>query len=177
MLPGMTVILTAVLTLTSVVVCHSKQETAPKPDAFLSKAAEGQQAEIMLGQLAVQRASSNQVKQFGTQMIEDHKKASLEIQKLSAKEGLHISTRPSDTHQEATARLSQLGGKDFDRAYIDYMLRDHTKDVKEFEQDAMRLTDPEIKQWASSALPVLKEHLQKAQSIASSLGIDAKETK
>ena len=66
---------------------------------------------------------------------------------------------------------------EFDRAYIAYMLRDHTKDMKEFEEGARTLTDPEVKQWASSALPVLKEHLQKAQTIASSLGIDAKETK
>jgi predicted outer membrane protein len=44
--------------------------------------------------------------------------------------------------------------------------------VSEFEQTAQQLQDQEVKQWASTALPVLKQHLEKAQTIASSLGIE-----
>ena len=129
MLTSITIMLTAGFTLASVVLCDAKQETSPSPQSFLMKAAQGQQAEIMLGQLAVQRAASDQVKQFGAQMIEEHKQAGLEVQQLSAKEGLQISTKPSDKHQEATTRFSQLAGKDFDRAYIACMVRDHMNDV------------------------------------------------
>ena len=59
-------------------VMSSVYAQAGKTDAqsFLEKAAEGQQIEISLGQLATQRAQSERVKEFGAQMAEDHKKAS-----------------------------------------------------------------------------------------------------
>ena len=148
----------------------------PTADSFLRKAAEGQRMEIALGQLATQKASSEQVKQFGAHMIEDHRKGSLEVERLAAKQGVRIAAELSDKHRNTSAQFSKLSGKEFDRAYISYMLRDHVEDVQDFEKGALTMTDPEIKQWAAGSLPVLKEHLQKVKTIASSLGIGAKQT-
>lgn len=79
----------------------------------------------------------------------------------------------SDKQKQKQQELSQLLGKDFDRAYIQYMLQDHKKEVNEFEQNGLQLQDKDVKQWASGTLPVLKQHLQQAQTIASSIGIDS----
>jgi putative membrane protein len=147
---------------------------APTAQSFLKKAAEGQQAEIALGQLASERAGTDQVKQFGAQMMEDHEKARTEIQQLASKEGVVLPTELSDKHQNKKAEFARLSGNDFDRAYMRYMLRDHHKDVKEFERHAKAIKDPQVQQWAEGTLPVLKQHLQKAQKIASSIGIDAR---
>lgn len=75
----------------------------------------------------------------------------------------------SDMQKQKEQELSKLSGKEFDRAYMQYMLKDHQKEVNEFEHNAQQLQDQDVKQWASSALPVLKQHLEKAQTIASSL--------
>jgi ribosomal protein L31E len=82
----------------------------------------------------------------------------------------------SEKHKHKQQELSKLSGEEFDRpymqyrAYMQYMMQDHKKEVNEFEQNARRITDQDVKKWASSAVPVLKEHLQKAQTIAASIG-------
>jgi len=153
------------------VLAAKQEQQKPTVESFLMKAAEGQQAEILLGKLAGERAGDDQVKQFATKMIEDHQKAKQEVQQIAMKDNVQLPSQLNERHKQKQEQLSQLSGKDFDRAYIQYMLRDHSKEVKEFEQSAQTLQDQDVKQWASGALPVLKEHLQHAKTIASALGI------
>lgn len=142
-------------------------------ESFLKTAAQGNQAEIALGQLAERKAFSPEVKQFGAKMVQDHQKAGEEVKQLASKEGVQLPMQISDKQKRKQQELSQLSGKDFDRAYIQYMLQDHKKEVNEFEQNGLQLQDKDVKQWASGTLPVLKQHLQQAQTIASSIGIDS----
>lgn len=143
--------------------------------SFLHHAAEGQQSEIELGQMAIQKASNEQVKQFGARMIEDHTKARQEVQQLASKGGIQLQSQPVGSHKDIKDQLSKLSGKDFDRTYITAMLREHAKEMKELEQHALMEKNPEVRQWAAGAVPVVKEHLTKATTIASSLGIAAED--
>lgn len=149
----------------------AKQDTESNARSFIEKAAEGQQEEIALGQLALERAGDEQVKRFGAQMVEDHQKARQEVEQLASKEGMQLPIQLAGKHRNKQERFSQLSGKEFDQAYMTYMLRDHRKDVKDFEQGAHALKNPRIQRWAEGTLPVLKRHLQKAQQIATSIGI------
>jgi putative membrane protein len=149
-----------------------KQESQPSAQSFLQKAAQGQQAEIALGQLASERAGDQQVKQFGAQMIEDHRKASTEIRQLASREGVVLPTELTGRHKDKQEQFSRLSGREFDKAYMGYMLRDHRKDVKEFERNVKAIKNPHVQQWAEGTLPLLKQHLHQAQQIASSIGID-----
>ena len=148
-----------------------KQE-APSAHSFLQKAAEGQQAEIALGELASQRAEDQQVKQFGAQMVKDHRKARSEIRQLASKEGVLLPTELTGKHKDKQEQFARLSGREFDRAYMGYMLRDHRKDVKDFERRLKAIKDPQIQQWAEGTLPLLKQHLQQAQQISSLIGIE-----
>ena len=150
----------------------AKQDALHSTQSFLQRAAERQQAEIVLGELASERAGDRQVKQFGAQMIEDHRKASTEIRQLAAKEGVTLPTELTDRHKDRREQFAQLSGSEFDRAYIGYMLRDHRKDVKEFERNVKAIKDPQVLHWAEDTLPLLKEHLRQAQQIAAAIGLD-----
>ena len=151
---------------------ETKRDTLSTAQSFLMKAAEGQQAEIEMGRLASQRGGAEQVKQFGAQMMEDHQKASKEIQLLASKEGVVLPTELTGKHKDKREEFGQLSGDAFDRAYIRYMLRDHQKDVKEFERHAKAIKHPPVQRWAEGTLPLLKQHLQTAQRIASSIGVE-----
>ena len=149
-----------------------KPDARPSAQGFLQKAAEGQQAEIALGELASERAGNQEVKQFGAQMIEDHRKTSAEIRQLAFKEGVILPTKLTGKHKDKQEQFARLSGREFDQAYIGYMLRDHRKDVKEFERHLKAIKDPQVQQWAEGTLPLLRQHLRQAQQIASAIGLD-----
>jgi len=150
----------------------ANQEAKPSAQSFLQKVAEGQQAEIVLGQLASELAGDHQVKQFGAQMMEDHRKTRSEIQQLASKEGVTLPTELTGKHKDKQEQFARLSGREFDRAYMGYMLRDHRKGVKEFERHVKAINNSQVQQWAEGTLPLLKQHLRQAQQIASSIGIE-----
>src|SRR5258708_28181826 len=73
---------------------------------FIKEAADGGLAEVELGQLAVEKASSNDVKKFGQRMVDDHSKANDELKQLAATKGVDLPQEPSAKHKATNARLS-----------------------------------------------------------------------
>ena len=146
----------------------------PKDQSFLIEAAAAQKSEIALGRMAAERAESDKVKQFGRRMIEDHQRAGKEVTQLAPQNAIEPAEDIPTVHKDKAQQLSQLSGKEFDRAYITYMLKDHMNDVLQFEQSTKDLRNPQVQQWASATLPVLKEHLKIAKNIADELGIGTK---
>lgn len=139
---------------------------------FLTKVSEDGKAEIAFGLMAADRAESPKVKQFGQRMIEDHQKAGMEVKQLALKQGIDLALPMLTEQKKKGAELSRLSGKEFDRAYVSYMVKEHIKDVTEFEHTAKALKDPRVKEWVTASLPTLKEHLTIAKNIAADLGIE-----
>jgi putative membrane protein len=131
---------------------------------FLKKAAAGGEAEVELGKLASEKASDPQVKKFGQTMVRDHSKVNNELSKLARRKDVDVPSSLEDKDQKEKDRLSKLSGADFDRAYMKLMVSDHEKDVSEFEKMAKKAKDPDVRSFASSKLPKLKEHLNMAKS-------------
>jgi putative membrane protein len=135
---------------------------------FVTEAASGGMAEVQLGKMATEKASSSEVKQFGQRMIDDHSKANDQLKQLAANKGLTLPNEPSAKDKATEKRLSKLSGHAFDKAYMADMLKDHQKDVAAFQRESTTGRDPEIKQFAAQTLPILQEHLKQAQSIEGS---------
>jgi putative membrane protein len=131
---------------------------------FMEKAAAGGMAEVELGQLAQQKASSDQVKQFGARMAQDHSKANEELKQLATSKGVQVPASLDKDAQKDKAKLEKLSGADFDREYMKMMVDDHKDDVSAFEKTAKSGKDPELKSFAAKTLPTLQEHKQLAQT-------------
>ena len=130
---------------------------------FIEEAAQGGMAEVQLGQLAQQKASNDQVKQFGKKMADDHQKANDEIKKIASNKGINLPTDLSSGDRREYDKLQKMSGADFDREYMKEMVSDHKKDVKDFQSEGKSAKDADIKNFASSTLPTLQQHLDLAQ--------------
>lgn len=147
----------------------AKAGSVPAADKrFIREAAEGGMAEVELGRLATEKASSEDVKKFGERMVNDHSKANDELKQIASSKGVDLPTDLSAKDKMLKERLSKLSGDSFDKVYMQNMVKDHKKDVAEFNKESRSASDPEVKQFAEKTLPTLKEHLQKAESIAPS---------
>ena len=134
---------------------------------FMTKAAEGGMMEVNLGTLAAAKATANEVKDFGNRMVTDHGKAGDELKTLAANKGVTLPTQPGDEEKKASNDLSMKKGKDFDKAYMSLMVKDHEKDIAEFEKESKEAQDPDLKNWVTRTLPIIQDHLKMAKQNAS----------
>jgi putative membrane protein len=144
------------------------QGTVPAADrSFVMEAAHGGQAEVELGKLAAGKAVNPDVKSFAQKMADDHSKANDKLRQVASEKGLSL---PSDLDQKSRAEynhLEKLAGAAFDRAYVKLMVKDHVKDVAEFQRESEKAADPAIRQFVTETLPTLQEHLSMAKDLQS----------
>jgi putative membrane protein len=143
----------------------SAADLAKSDEAFMKKAASGGMAEVKLGEVAKEKGSRKDVKDFGAMMAGDHGKANEELKSLAQKKGVTLPPGPTGKHEAAVNKLSKLSGEEFDKAYIDEMVKDHENAVKEFEQVSGSAKDADVKAFATKTLPTLKTHLERIRAI------------
>src|SRR5262245_8855119 len=138
---------------------------------FIEKAASGGMHEVQLGQLASERAADPEVKKFGQMMVTDHGKANKELMAVAEQMGVKVPTQPNAEHHAEYNKFTAMKGQGFDQAYIKHMVDDHKKDVDEFKKASETAKDSRLRSFASKTLPVVREHLTKAEQIASRLKV------
>lgn len=132
---------------------------------FFEEAAIGGMAEVELGKLASQKATSAEVKQFGETMVKDHSAVNEQLAKLAQQDGVALPTEVDAKHKKLKDKLAKKEGADFDKAYIDEMVKDHKKDISMFQKEAKKGDNTQLKNFAAQTLPKLQEHLKMAQQI------------
>jgi putative membrane protein len=137
--------------------------------AFLEKAAQGNMFEIQMGKMA-QRSSNPMVKQFADRMVTDHTDLLNQVKTVASAQGVTLPTTVNASQQATMDRLSKLSGAEFDRDYINTMVKDHKEDINEFHHEATTGTVPAVKTLAQNALPKLHEHLTLAENAQKTVG-------
>ena len=133
---------------------------------FVREALMGGMAEVQLGQLASQQGSSDDVKQFGQKMVEDHTKLGDQMKGVAGQIGVTPPTGLSAQDQTLKARLQGLSGTEFDTAYIRAMVMDHETDLKAFQGEAANGSSQAVKDAASQGATVVSHHLEMIKQIA-----------
>ena len=130
--------------------------------------AEANLAEIQAGKLAADKAQSPQVKQFGNRMVQDHTQMLDELKQLAQSKDVELPGSPGMGDKAHELTLRTKSGQDFDKEYMQDMVKDHQKDVQETGELAQKVSDPQLKQAVQKAHAKIQEHLAMAKRIASS---------
>jgi len=144
-------------------------ELSRKDYKFARDASQANLLEVRLGEIAKQKAANPTIQQFGDTMIKDHTKANDQLKQIASKKGAVLPEQLTRREESEFEHLQKLSGKDFDKAYAARMVKDHQKDIKEFQDATKTLTDPDLKDFAQKTLPTLEHHQQMAQQIESSV--------
>lgn len=138
----------------------------PKEDReFFEDATQGGLLEIKLGQYVVKNAASEDVKRFAQKMIDDHTKLNKELTQAAQQIGLNVPQDLDKKHQDMLDKMTKETGPKLDKAYMDRMVDDHQDDVKAFEKQVKDGKNVQLKQFAATALPTLRDHLTQARDI------------
>jgi putative membrane protein len=137
---------------------------ADSPREFLYHALQGDNSEIMLGNLAADRARDPAVRDYGRKLADDHSQARAEVLDVGARFDIRPTREVAPEARDERDRLMGLRGRDFDREFIRYMIDDHRKDIGDFRDEA-REHHGRVSDMAARQLPTLREHLRVAVSL------------
>jgi putative membrane protein len=137
---------------------------------FMMEAAMGGQGEIAMARLALQKSSSDSVKQYAQQMIDDHTKAGDQLMQVATMKSITLPTEPDAKHKALLAKMQNLSGAAFDSMYVKMAgVQDHEKMEKLFQSESSGGKDMDAKSFASSTLPTVQQHLKMARDMMMSM--------
>jgi putative membrane protein len=134
------------------------------------------QIDIDNGTLAMETSDNEEVKQFASQMIEDH--GSVNAAAMDLVNRLGVTPEESDTSRglaksaRATRdRMSSLSGAAFDRAYVDNEVAYHEAVIQMLDQTLIpSAQNAELEALLVKARPTFVTHLEHARGLQASLG-------
>lgn len=137
-------------------------------EQFITRAAQGGLMEVEVGKLAQEKGSSNEVKEYGKKLEQDHAKANEQLKHLAETKNVPM---PTDMGAEKAAldKLRALSGDQFDKAFLKMAVKDHKKDISAFQKESTDAMDSDVKEFASKTLPTLQEHLKEAEGLRGSM--------
>jgi len=136
---------------------------------FLVRAADAGMAEVQIGQTAQSKAVNARVKAFAAMMVHDHSAANDKVKTIASQRNVTLPDSISSDHKKAMKDLEKKSGRDFDKAYMDAMVKGHEKVVDMFEKSGDKVNDTEVKTFINNTLPTIKAHLDSAKAIRKSL--------
>ncbi len=142
-----------------------------KDRMFLRKAVQGGLAEVQLGQLAAQKASSQDVKDFGQKMVTDHTALNNEMATVADALGVMLPKKLSKEDQAEYDKLNAMSGDDFDKEYLAFMVKDHHKDLREFRTESVSASDATLKEAVDKGSKVIYEHMKMVDKLARDKGV------
>jgi putative membrane protein len=149
-----------------------KKDKAAKggPDAkHAHQIAQSDMAEVQAGKMGVSKASSPEVKKFAQSMVDDHGKHLSELRTMAKTKGMQLPSTPAKKHQNAMKKLESASGAEFDKLFMQQMVKDHEDALKLVQDTAKKAKDAELKADAEKTAPVIQKHLEEAKRIAASL--------
>ncbi|TKK64416.1 DUF4142 domain-containing protein [Ilyomonas limi] len=147
-------------------------DTKPVSDMdkqFMMDAAAAGNTEVMAGQVAQNMAKNDRVKNFANMMVNDHTKAGNELKTLASQKNVTLPDSVMPKQHDALEGLRKTSAKNFDKEYIDMMVKDHKEAVSKFQMASEKCDNGDVKTWAANTLPTLKMHLDSAQAIQKAL--------
>ena len=136
---------------------------------FLVKAANGGMTEVKLGEIAQQKAVNPKVKEFGSMMVRDHSAVNDQVKTLASQRNVALPTGVSEESQKDIEDCNKKSGNDFDKAYINAMIKKHESTIDMYEKAANKSNDAEVKTFINNTLPKVKQHLDSAKEIKKAL--------
>ena len=128
-------------------------------------AAHSDSFEIKSSQLALQKSSNPEVKQYAQKMIDEHTQSTNQLKQIAAQTGMTLPSDPGSFNQAVLDQLTPLTGSAFDRAYLEAQANGHMQAVALFRTEMGRGQETALKQFATQLLPTIEQHYSMASQL------------
>jgi putative membrane protein len=143
---------------------------AAEGENFVDEASAKGIAEIETAKMALDKGTSEDVKQFAQMMIGDHTKANQELAQLAQAKDLEMSDEATLMDKAKAMILKLRDGENFDEAYANNQVVAHEQTIEMYQDYVEGGENADLKQFAQKALPKLEEHLKQAKDLQAKHG-------
>lgn len=142
----------------------TQSPTAPAPadQAFLVRALGVNQLELMLGQMAVKRASTPEVRTMGEKMVEKHTEFGRQLSDLAQIVPTSEAPKLSADQQRTYVRLASLSGNDFDKSFKETVNAGHVQELAMYREEVSHAVDPRLVALAQGRVATLEKSMANA---------------
>lgn len=135
------------------------------PALFLQTVAQSDAMEITLGKMAVTKADSPAVKDFGQRMATNHTAINVIIKKIAKADGIVLSKTLTSEDQALVARLTELNGVLFDKAYMSAMAEIHPSMLALFRWQYDNCKSESVKSFTAQTMPIIGTHTRVSEQL------------
>ena len=134
------------------------------------KLGQGDTSEVDLAKIVEPKATNADVKAFAKRMIDEHTKAFDELERIAKAEKVTLKGGMDSEHKKFASELAKKKlGAEYDRTYVEQMVKDHTKDRSAVEKALKTIKNDELKRWAENELKTIEEHLKLVEEVRGKL--------
>ena len=118
--------------------------------------------EIAIGKIAEEKASTDEVRAYAVQLVNDHTNADQMVLATAQKTGAHM-RGAATARSKGDQKLNSASGAQFDRMFLEQTSADHKKLMSELQQEREDASDDEIEALIDKIMPILQQHHDLAQ--------------
>lgn len=147
------------------------QQDMSVDEAFVRTGLQGDAYEILSSELALERAESEDIREFAQQMIDAHTATSDRLQEMSGNLGYNAEFLASPAGGIKLAYLGQLEGAEFEHEYLIQQMHAHQAALAVYQIGANMAEEDELQQFASQTAGEVANHLGRIQELMETHGV------
>jgi putative membrane protein len=133
---------------------------------LMMEVAKGGMMQLEMSRVAVQKASSPEVRQFAQAEVDEQTGLSTKLQEIASAKGITLPASPDAETQSKVTSLQGASGTSFDKMYMDESgVKGHEKLDKVMSTVDSTASDASLKGLGQAAHPLVKTHLKVAKQI------------
>lgn len=118
-----------------------------------------------LGQVAEQKASSENVKNLGNDLVEENKQVLAQIEELATAANITLPTGLQVEDQQRLDSLSNLSGQQFDSVYVNMVVEQKNKTIELMQDLAANADNPIVRGLADDIISTEREQIERAEIV------------
>ena len=141
--------------------------TSSQDQSWLIAAHQTNLAEVNAGNLAAEDGHTEAVRKAGRMLKQDHGKLDAKLRPVARQMGVKLPAQPNPEQRDEMKQFQSESGLQFDKVWTHSEADGHVEAIELTEREIQHGSVPEVKRLATSAMPVLKKHLQMLHQTAS----------
>lgn len=133
--------------------------------SFLDHEAQGGAYELAIAQLAMRKATRNDIKAYAQRIVSEYTQADAALKQIAQRQGISLPAGMTQDEQTRFAGLQNSHGAAFDRAYVAEMVRASAEDERDLTEEAETSRDTSIRAYANRFGALAAEHEHTARQL------------